>query len=131
MQDGQHSIRARSISLGADGVWSKYRRVDISQKAFLSPGEAILIFVLGLLGAVLAIFGYVCLLRGYIARKRSALRTADQLGLELINLNADPLAVGSQTADAQVELRVPFVYSIFQEPDDVEHFLDADDVNLI
>lgn len=129
LQDGSHSIRARSISLGADGQWSKYRHIDIMKKSFLSPGEAILILVLGLLGALLATFVYVCVLRGYIARNRSAIHQAQQL--ELTDLNADPHAVVSDTADAQVEVPRPFIFSISQELDEVEYFQDADDVKLI
>lgn len=131
MQDGSHSFRARSISLGADGKWSEYRHIYISQKVFLSPGEAILILVLGLLGAVLAIFGYLCVVRGYIARNRSAANPADQIGVELIDFNVDLHTVDAQPNDTEVEIPIPFVFTISEEEDVVEHFQDADDVNLI
>lgn len=124
-----HSFRARSISLGADGEWSEYRHIDISQKIVLTAGQAILILLLGLLCAVLAIFGYLCIVRVYIARKRSAAHPADHPDLELIDFNADPNA--AQLTDDQVEVPRPFVFSISQDIDDVELLEDADDINLI
>lgn len=124
-------MRARSISLGADGKWSEYRHIEINQKVTLGAGEAILILVLGLLGVVIAIFGYFCLLRGYIARNRSVTRPADQPGLELNDFIAEPNDVVDQPADAQVELPRPFVLSSSQEQDDVDDLQDEDDVNLI
>lgn len=117
MQDGRHSIRARSISLGADGKWSNYSHIDIKQKVFLNSGEVILILVLGLLGAaVFLVFAYFCVLKSYIARKKSEIHSADQPGFELINFNADP--------HAQVE---PIVFRILEEPD----VINEDDANLL
>lgn len=131
MLDGLHSIRARSISLGADGKWSQYRHIKISQKVYLSPGEAILILVLGILGAVIAIFVYFCVLKGNIVRNIYAIQPADQPAMELIDFNAEPHITVTQPPDIHVDRPVPFICSISEELEDAEDSHYEDDINLL